>query len=163
VVVHYHKYDADGNSQIYLARWENDSWNICQTSDWDHRWEFGGGGSVPCLVQGSAVRVLDDGRLVQSWSHEKFGSGTWVLDPQTLKPIDSITLPSTIPSELRNVRSDIGGMQVQWAGDSGSSNSGSYHLRWETLPPNRDRQREGDIPSPSELRLYKFVYPEKAR
>ncbi len=160
VVIHYHKYDEDGNSQIYLARWENGSWKIYQPSSWDHRWEFGGGGSVPCKVRGQPVQVLPDGRLVQSWSHEKYGSGTWLLDPEALQPVDTIQLPPKIPRQLRNPNSDFEGIQVQWRGGSGKSPQPNmkYYLRWETLPQNRDRSREGPIPEPSDLTLYKFEY-----
>jgi hypothetical protein len=108
--------------------------------------------------------VLPDGRLVQSWSHEKYGSGTWVLDPETLQPIDRITLPPKIPKSLRSPNSDFEGMQVQWRGDSGSSPqpNTNYYLRWETLSANRDRARQGPLPDPSDLVLYKFNYSESS-
>ena len=76
----YHKFDAEGNTQVYSARLEDDGWRIYQTSDWEHRWEFGGGGPVPALVrwEPSASRMA----LSQSWSHWLHGSGTWRLDPE---------------------------------------------------------------------------------
>jgi hypothetical protein len=32
-----------------------------------------------------------------------------------------------------------------------------YLMRWETLPANRDRPREGQVPAPSPLRLYRLT------
>ena len=45
-----------------------------------------------------------------------------------------------------------------WGGDSGGTDEAGvrYMLRWETLGPNRDRPREGAVPDPNMLRLYKF-------
>jgi hypothetical protein len=65
-ILSYHKYDESGDSQIYNARWENDRWQIYQTSDFAFRWEFGGYGALPGpTTKARGVRALPDGRLVQ--------------------------------------------------------------------------------------------------
>lgn len=152
----YHKFDAEGNTQAYSARLEDDGWRIYQTSDWEHRWEFSGGGSVPALVQVGAVGREPDSSLSQSWSHWLHGSGTWRLDPETLKPIGSIVRDPARPPGLNQPESALEGMGVRWSGDQGSAQNGtSYSLRWETLSANRDQPRDA-APPPSILRLYGF-------
>ncbi len=157
-VVSYHKYDAKGLSQIYLARWEKNAWKIRQVSSWDTRWEFGGGGCISCEVSAGPLVTLPDGRLVQSWRQKKYGKGTWQLDPKTLKVIGSVSLPPKLPKHLQKPESDIKGMMVRWRNDSGDKDpSGAkYCLRWETLPVNRDKARKGPLPKPTMLRVYKF-------
>jgi hypothetical protein len=155
-VISYHKYDGNGNSQVYNARWEGDAWRITQASDWDYRWSFGGGGSVACEVRGGPVRALPDGSLEQPYGHVKFGSGTWKLDPGTLKPVGKARVPASRPPELARPESVFPGMQVNWASDLGESGDPDvvYMLRWETLGVNRDRARPGPLPAPGPLRLY---------
>ncbi len=155
-VITYHKYDGNGRSQIYNARLEGREWKIRQASEWDYRWEFGGGGSVPCEVRGSAVEALPDGSLRQSYRHPKSGSGTWRLDPATLKPVEKVRVPPSRPPELGRLESRFPGMQVNWAHDLGDGGAPgvSYVLRWETLGVNRDRPRTGPLPEPGMLRLY---------
>ncbi len=158
-IIHYHKYDKQGNSQIYLARWEKKCWRIKPVSSWSWRWEFGGGGSVPCKVGARAVRVLPDGRLIQSWSNSHYGSGTWVLDPETLSVKGAVRCASLYPPEVRKTCSSFPGMHVKWCGDAGAGDTQGdvfYALRWETLSSNRDRPRKGPIPEPVMLTLYTF-------
>jgi hypothetical protein len=156
-IITYHKYDANGKTQIYNARREKDGWKIYQTSDWDYRWEFGGGGSLVFEVRVGAVRVESDGRLSQTYRHKKYGEGGWYLDPETLKPTGTIQERPAFPPSLTKVESSYPEMQILWAGDSGKSGERGvrYVLRWETLPQNRDRPRT-TIPPPTMLRLYKL-------
>ncbi|MBN1417237.1 MAG: BNR repeat-containing protein [Planctomycetes bacterium] len=158
-VVTYHKYDAAGKSQIYNARWEGSVWRIHRTSDWDWRWEFGGGGAVPCLVSAGPIRVLADGTLAQTYHNRKYGSGRWRLDPETLKPAGEVPPEFPIPRDLRRVESDFPGMQVRMSADEGQEGDPDvrYTLRWETLPVNRDRPRSGPLPEPSMLRVYELI------
>jgi len=160
-VIHYHNYDPNGASQIYLARWEADAWAIRQVSRWDHRWAFQGGGSIPVEVSAGSVRVLPDGRFVQSWSHVKHGSHTWLLDPATLHVMDTIKLPSRYPVELARPTTVFPGICVRWASDSGqeSNDDRRYVLRWESLGSNRDRPRSGPVPEPTLLKLYRLSGP----
>lgn len=158
-IVSYHKYDEEGDSQIYNARWEGDDWRIYRTSDWDYRWDFGGGGSIPCEVRAGSVRPLADGALCQSYSHSKHGGGRWKLDPDTLQPIGTCRGSNfPIPARARRLRSDFPGMQVhlvRGAGD-GAEPGVRYYMRWESLPVNRDRPREGRLPEPGTLTVYRL-------
>jgi len=47
VVVSYHKFDENGLTQIYNARYESDHWEIYQMTDWKDRWDFSGDGTLP--------------------------------------------------------------------------------------------------------------------
>ncbi len=157
-IVSYHKYDADGNTQIYNARWEEGAWVAHKASDWDYRWEFSGGGTIEFEVRVGAVRV-ESGALVQSVSSGKYGSQKWRLDPETLRFAERLEEPGEErrPS-LGKVESEFPGMQVRTAGDIGSSGEAgvSYVLRWETLGRNRDRPRPEPWPEPVMMRLYKL-------
>jgi hypothetical protein len=155
-IIHYHNYDSSGNSQIYLARWEADAWVIRPVSRWEYRWNFQGGGSIPVDLGAGPVEVLPDGRLVQSWSHVKYGSGTWRLDPATLQAMDTIKLPPRYPAELTKPTTKFSGIGVRWASDlaGNPARDRRYVLRWESLGSNRDRPRTGPLPEPTMLTLY---------
>ena len=156
-VIAFHKYDENGITQLYNARVEDGTWRIHQSSDWDYRWEFSGGGSIPFEIRIEPVRVDADGRLVQSWSHSQYGRETWMLDEVSLKPLKQLPpRKSPFSSSMKNVESSFPGMQTRFCNDSGTSGDPSvrYFLRWETLGPNRDRPREKPWPEPSMLTLH---------
>ena len=162
-IVAYHKFDAAGNTQLYNARLEDGNWRVYQGTHWDYRWDFSGLGSITTEILVRPVKLEADGALTQSWSHHKYGSERWKLDPDTLAPEKRLAPePSAIPAELRRVESSFPGMGVQFEQDSGKSNSADHHfvLRWETLEHNRDRPRDPPWPGPSMLRLYR-VYDNR--
>lgn len=154
-IVTYHKYDAQGHTQIYNARYENGGWHIYQASDWDYRWDFQGGGSIEFEVRVAAVRPGADGSLTQGFSRKGHRSGVWRLDQETLRPTAETAAGPRWPASLTRPESDSPGMMVRWSNDSGSAPSGRYVLRWETLGPNRDRARDVEPPA-SMLRLYRL-------
>ena len=157
-VISYHKFDAQGKTQLYNARREATGWKIYQTSDWDYRWEFHGGGSIPFEVGFGPLTLAADGSLVQSYHHAHCGSGSWRLDPQTLKPLGPAPRTAGLPKELSRVQSAWPEMTVRTAHDLGRSDTPGvqYVLRWETLPTNRDRPRPEPLPPPSMLKLYEL-------
>src|SRR5690606_34843666 len=71
--VAYHKFDANGNTQLYNARFETDKWVVYKTSDWNYRWEFGGGGTLVFDIVVEPVELQPDGTLTQNWYHAKLG------------------------------------------------------------------------------------------
>ena len=156
-IVTYHKYDARGRTQVYNARCEAGRWRIYQTSDWDYRWAFEGGGTIHFEIRVAAVKAGPDGALSQKYRHDKLGSGIWRLDEATLRPVCRVPEKPQWPAALARLESDVPGMGVRWRGDSGSSGTPGvrYVLRWETLGPNRDRARDV-APAPSMLRLYQL-------
>jgi hypothetical protein len=157
-VVSYHKFDAAGNTQAYNARWEDGAWRIHQSSNWSYRWDPSGGGSIQVEVSVGTVRVDAAGRLLQPFSHKIAGSGQWVLENKTLTPISQVPNESRVPPELRKVESTFPSMRprFRFEQDALENDIGDYFLRWETLGPNRDKPREGDLPPPSMLRLYEI-------
>lgn len=154
-VVTYHRYDAHGNSQVYAARpGAGGGWEVRQVSDWDFRWQFGGGGSIPADVSVGAVHAEKDGALVMSYNSTVAGGGRWRLGADTLERVAALPAPPpSLPENLRAVRSDYPGMEVQSLGASAEGKR--WVLRWETLGRNRDQPRDA-APPPTELRLYEL-------
>ena len=157
-LVSYHKFDKNGKTQVYIARYENSSWVSYQVSDWDYSWDFKGGGSIIFEIVLGSVRSISDGKLALPFSHVKYGSGELLADEETLKPVGSIKPQPRYPDSLNKPESDFPDMQVRWAEDLGSSGEPGirYVLRWETLPHNRDQSRTGPLPMPGALKLYKL-------
>ena len=158
-VISYHKYDEDGFTQLYCARREDAGWRSVRVTDWQYRWEFSGGGSIPFEVSVGPVETDADGNLLLAYAHPKYGSGRYVLDQNDLHVLGQ--LPRTEPSypgELTRPESDFPGMRVRFASDLGTAETPDirYVLRWETLGPNRDKPREPPLPPPSMLRLYRI-------
>jgi hypothetical protein len=147
-VITYHKFDQKGRTQIYNARLEDGRWKIYCTSDWDYRWEFGGGGSIHFEIRPEAVR-LEKGALLLDYAHDRYGAGTWRLDEAMLRPVETMARRRRWPAEWETPLTP--GMEVQLQPGSGP---GGFVLRWETLGPNRDRPRIGNPPASTMLRLY---------
>jgi hypothetical protein len=155
-LIAYHKYDAQGHSQIFNARWEENRWVIYQSSSWDYRWDFRGPGTIVGEIFWSPVSPAADGRLRQAFSHVRFGSGVWILEEATLQPVATLPKHHLLPAELLRPEVDFPGMEVRVVADAGKAPSGErYLLRWESLPANRDRPRE-QVPPPSPLRVYRL-------
>jgi len=154
-VIAYHKFDAAGHTQLFNARREADGWRIYQTSDWDTRWEFHGGGTIPFEIRIGPIETTPDGVLTQSARHAKHGAQHWRLDPQTLKPVGRAPRREGLPAEIGRLRSDRPGMGVRTVHDLGASGDPNtrFVLRWETMPVNRDRPHTGEHPPPSMLQV----------
>jgi hypothetical protein len=157
-VVSYQKFDAQGKTQIYNARRETEGWKISQASDWDYRWEFHGGGTIHFEIGFGPIVAEADGTLTQTYHHVKLGSGTWKLDPRTLKASGPYSRHRDAIKGLSQVESRWPEMAVRTASDSGASGEPGVHymLRWEALPANRDRARPEPLPPPTMLRLYEI-------
>ena len=158
-VLAYHKYDAEGITQLYNARLEAGVWRVYQSSDWDYRWAFSGGGAIPFEVRVKPLRFEKGVGLVQGWSHDRYGRQQWRLDTETLRPVEQLPLPAArLPNELNKVRSDFPGMTVRFEYDSGQAEEAgiTYALRWETLGAHRDRPREKPWPEAVPLELYRI-------
>jgi len=170
VVISYHKYDANGKTQIYCARLETDGWKIYQVTDWDFRWEFQGGGAINFDVGLGPVGLDAEGNLTMRFGCSKYGGGTWRLDPDTLKAVERIksSVPS-YPGEITKLRSDFPGMHVVVRSDLAekaarklgpeaekSEPKPRYILRMESRGSNRDRAFPGEIPPPSLLQIYRL-------
>ncbi len=162
VILSYHKFDGHGNTQIYNARYESDGWKIYQTSDWKHRWFFSGGGTIEVDVDLGPVRVTAMGKLIQGYYHAKHGNGAWVLDEETLKPIQKYSAGADLFQKHNTPSMDYPDMQVRWKADENSAtfDGHRYFLRWEAPLVSRDQQRE-DVAAPVMLKVYKISQPER--
>lgn len=161
VIISYHKFDENCITQCYHARREEGGWRIRQAGQWEYRWEFGGGGSIPFEVRLGPVRPGAPGRLTHTYWHIKYGEMLAELDEETLQLVDERKAPPRFPASMLQPESSFPGMEVQWAEDLGenpeSDQGVRYALRWESLAPYRDRPRQGQLPPPSRLRVVKVL------
>jgi hypothetical protein len=153
-VVTYLKYDANLNSQLYLARPDgHGGWTSTQLTAWTGRWVVSGSGSLDMVVQiNHGATVLPDGNLRIDYTCAG-AARTLVVDPTTLRALADVPTPG-LPTEITGVQSTWPGMTVQTA-VSGTA-SGRYVLRWETLPVHGDQALPPGQPTPpaQPLRLY---------
>jgi hypothetical protein len=155
-VLAYYKYDSAGHSQAFVARWEGSAWRIVPLSDWDHRFEVTGGGTLPKYdIHVGIVRPGKTGELLLEFAHVKQGTGVWVLDEPSLAVLRTEPTTPRYPRSLGKVESKFPGMSVRYADDSGVSGEAGrrFILRWEALGANRDKPRPEPWPEPSMLRV----------
>jgi len=152
-VITYHKFDARGDTQIFLARSERKGWRVQRVTDWkDFRWEFGGRGSLnsrvfvgpvqPTGKQHLLVPVIRDGELrdIRVRSRDLRA----VSEAAAPSPADILASRlATPPGMILNV--------VMTADHSAG-------LAWPTLPRNRDLPR-AEIPAPTTLSL--LIFPDQ--
>jgi len=145
-MITFHKFDAAGDTQIYVARRDPAGWTVAQVSRWrGFRWDFRGGGSldsrlfvegpVPVGADRVRVSVVRDGRPID-----------FTLDARTLRPIAE--QPGVRLAERLAVVPVPAGMMLNTVEDGGSG----IALAWPSRPPHRDRP-DADIPAPTVLRL----------
>ncbi|WP_373494153.1 BNR repeat-containing protein [Aquiflexum sp.] len=154
-IMAFHKYDDEGKIQFYVAKRKDREWDIKQVTDWDHRWEFSGRGSIIFEVRIGQFKRREDGKYELGYEHVKYGNGTILLDEE-LNPIGEVLKPVSYVAGL-TPEGDFQGLLVRSAADMGSSKNGkTYVLKWETLPHNRDRPHPEPLPGPSQLYLFEL-------
>ncbi|MCE0498887.1 MAG: BNR repeat-containing protein [Methylacidiphilales bacterium] len=154
-IISYTKYDANGKTQLYLARYENGAWQLHLASDWNVRYEFSGGGTFAPPIGVAPVELRGDKMCIQIVDKE-LGNDFWEIDPQTMKLVGRMPTSSQnkVWWQFSKVESTFPGMRVKWLSDTGQAADGkTYKLRWETLPENRDLPRPEPWPPPSTLRV----------
>ena len=91
VLIVFHKFDAAGDTQLFVARREAKGWRIVQASAWKgFRWDFGGTGSLDFSVDGAFV---PQGREIFPLLtvEENLKSGFAAIPARALKYGDSFT------------------------------------------------------------------------
>ena len=157
VIIGYHKYDEKMNTQLFIARYENGVWIKQQVTDWDFQWNFQGTGSIPVELSIDAPKMLENNMIAFGYHRKDIGDKVVVLDAVTLKYVREDAYEYPFPKDINFVESTFPGMRVNTHFDEGKpADRKRYMLRWETLPANRDRKPEGELPEPSMLRLYCF-------
>lgn len=174
-VIDYHKFDANGNTQLYVARPRtNGSWNIKQVSHWNYRWWFQGGGSINREIRLGVPTLYNEEYLKITYNHAKYGKGYYLLDAETLEVVDSVrtgnsdltyTENSTImrtPAASFLKKSIVTQPDIE----TRTSSEGIYSLKWMTYPSNRDTIRSGITYDASPLFVIQrggtLLYEEKA-
>jgi len=160
-LIAYTRYDGKGCNQLWVARLEEGGWKRYQTTAWDHRWEFKGGGAIGAKIRFSGLVPYGHGeRLLQSVSHPTAGSGHRLLDAETLQPLAETPRLPRWPREVRARDGKLPGLGVRTR--SLDHDGVLYVLRWETLGANRDRPRPKDqTPPPSRLRLFELIEADR--
>jgi hypothetical protein len=146
-VVSYIHFDAEGNTQLYNARFEEEKWNVYQTSRWSYRWDFHGRGAIVSEIEVFPV-TWSSCELIQHWKHKEYGEGLWVLDESF-----NIKEDRSLSDIYRQLTQKSNGAYISKM--CGSVDSGLF-MAWETLPANRDKPREVSDAAllSSQLRLY---------
>ncbi|NRA39557.1 MAG: BNR-4 repeat-containing protein [Planctomycetes bacterium] len=147
----YHKFDAAGMSQAYIARCVAGIWQHACISQWNYRWAFEGGGSIEfeILIHNP---IYKDGSLLIPYYHVDYGSGVLQLDANSLELIEDKRNYHLYPQEIYTVESDVKGMRLNQSGGYPSP----YILQWESMPNNRDQQPDDSALS-SQLYLCEFT------
>ncbi len=158
----YHKSDAAGNMQLYVARFTEGKWLRRVITAWDKPVKFSGGGAMPFIGIGiSAPQRVAEGVWAVGYRHRDYGNGTVAFSEATLNPVTSkFTLPPReLPAELERPEIKFDGIGVRRADDLGESGDPNvrYVLPWDVLPPNHDRERSGPLPPDAMLRVCKLV------
>ncbi len=146
-VITYHKFDARGNTQVYLARREAHGWRNVQLTRWrDFRWDFGGRGSLESRLTVSGARpagphnltieVVRDGKLA-----------VLLVRSRDLRLLGE-SPGKTIADELAPRLEIPAGMTLNTITHAGTGAT----LAWPTLPRNRDLPRSA-IPAATRLSL----------
>lgn len=160
-VISYHKYDSEGNTQLYLARFEGGEWRYACLTDWDWRWDFKGFGSIISELK-LGTPSGKHGNLIIPYSRPDTATGKYVrhqilVDETTLKPIkDRVcrTKDRKLPSWVDKQQTDCAGpLNIQKRNDL---NGGKYILRWESMKTNRDQKPSDCYCTESELRVVRL-------
>ena len=151
----YHKYDAAGNIQFYIAKMENNKWTYNQITNWDYRWLFEGGGSINGEVSILNFKHRADGNYEVGYWHLKYGVGTLLLN-NNFDPIGTVIKPTLFSQKLQ-LEGSFPGLQVETIENTDNPKNDEqirYVLKWETLNRNQDKPREKPWPEASNLYLY---------
>jgi autotransporter-associated beta strand protein len=173
-IVAYHKYDAAGKSQVYVARPDpvTLTWKVVQLTESNMTWNFSGSGSLPPGGSVTNTFVADDpvdGLVTIATS---FVDASGVADPAsgnyTLDEITLSNLPGTRPNSRSYASADtpttnsasvdpnvlenryltpVTGvpMGIRRSGSLGVDYAGlHYYLRWESLPSDNRDQPKKD-------------------
>lgn len=151
----YHKFDARGFTQLHIARLDDDGWTIRQITDWRHRWDFHGRGSLKFEISLLPPITLGGGQIAQEFDHILYGRRTVLLREDTLTPIaeceGSIVFPDSVlprshgEPDLRT--------NVAFHFDALSARETFPVLTWKSRHENRDLPLDDPPPVQTDLVL----------
>lgn len=163
-IISYHKYDAKGDTQMYVARREADGWNSQQISQWTgFRWDFGGGGSLGKFpVKPYSPEVIDNEKIGVIVRRDDTIM-RFVLDSKTLNTI-RVEDANLYPPQIENITNasnqnmfashtlELEHRVFHGVGDT-SPEGGKFYLSLHSQPGNRD-DAHTVISKPSVLLLH---------
>lgn len=154
----YHKYDKNSFSQMYIAKSDKQRWQIAQVSDWNHRWDFKGPGSITGELKITSAQITEQEVIKVNYWHVKRNNGQVLIDLKTLKSISDLETKSEeeniYPTELNQALSGTAGMTPKWQ----MANQGKgyfYAFRWESLGKRRFYEKVETPVKPVLMYLYK--------
>lgn len=168
-LVAFHKFDENGNTQVYLSRREDAGWASYPITDWeDFRWSFSGFGALPdWKVRVGRPELLPDGNILLPIGREGKGA-IYVLDGDSLEHIDTRDAPPPFPEVVAEVASSKKALnqdrlsagnrpifRTRSTGGFNDSPDEQFFISWEAQVPFRDQAREA-IPPPSTLILHRL-------
>lgn len=153
-IVSYHKFDTNGLTQLFNARREHAGWQVHQSSAWDYRWEFGGGGTIPFAIRIGPVQTEEDGTLSQATQHCRHGTARPLLESDSLRVTGPAREPP-LPAPRDAQRNHILGLVTNHAEDSDTDGEKGVRnlLQWDTFPANRDHGQDDELPFAATLRV----------
>lgn len=157
VVVTYQKYDANGDTQVYLIRREKDSWKEAQISTWKNsRVDLDKSGALDLPIITSEPAFTDaDGNIVvpASWRGVHW---QWVVDHNSLYVLSGAPVEKSLPAAIKkyDLDNDIP-LRVLPLMEDQHKTSQQFFISWEAMQPNRDQAR-ANIPAPSALRMHRI-------
>lgn len=156
----YHKYDSEGNTNVFLATLNAGKWHSRQITRWKWRWNFLGRGSIPFLLE------MDDARsdsLSYSIMTRRSLSRGWFSEPAmephliTFNRTDSIVTEELFSPYPRKF-DKAGGKEMSSHMEPDRNilqrnEREHYLLDYETAVPRRDKRGDKLLPAATSLRL----------
>ncbi|EKY3917430.1 BNR repeat-containing protein [Enterobacter hormaechei] len=156
VLITWHRYDENGNSQAWIARPEGERWIIKKLSDWNFRWDFKGMGSIPPEVIISSP-YHNGSHIVVTFALHNGISGEWWIDDKDLTLINTCYGEvKPLPEKYYIAEQCIDpSAEVQILPELYQTQP-THFLRWEALPIQRDIATEQHV-VPSTLCLMSIL------
>jgi len=155
-MITYHKYDAAGNTQIWVARYEGGDgkkgrWRLVQVSRWqNYRWDFHGGGTLNSELFVAGVEPIGNGLL--KVPVVRLGKSVdFIIRADDLALVEERSVVS-LTDRLKAQIKVPDGMQLNVVDEP----SGRFALAWPARPPHRD-EPSPDIPDPTTLDFITLV------
>ncbi len=157
VLVTYQKYDKNGNTQVYLKRYESNGWVEAKISNWaDSRVDLDKSGALKLPIVTNKPAFFNNDNNIVVPAQFNGDDWEWVLDHKSLEVLSSRTFKSNLPSSITKYDLDNGiPLRVISLRDEQTTPSTRYYISWEAMHPNRDQARES-IPLPSTLRVHRI-------
>ena len=164
-VIVYFKFDGNGYSQIYGARYRNGAWKVSRLTNSTWRWTIQGGGSLTKRISLGAPVLEPDGSItvVYHFVYEdapQLNSEIWI-DGNSFETVSEASPRSSAArfgSWVKRIYTPYSGAGTLGVKTSYDITGKPYMLRWESLGNFGDRKPTVEIPPASELRVVKLNY-----